>query len=299
MRCGRPWRSRCGQGPYEYRVYTSCSSGAARGATGTRQTVSIDRPCDGDRVDVHVEAIFERQLQASLTVTGQPIVDGGLLALDASWVDPVALGILFTDRPVESLMYPDVFAYYRGRRVTASVHPGYCLERTPTCVFRPWAAGAADRVGIEARITSPDGSGDVQQLRTMISLAGGTEHTVPIRLLPWISEGQFDAATRRATWRAGIGDRADATTLLVGNDDVAWLVIAPPEVQELQLPDLSGLAGVSPPDLTGAGGAVLLFDRDDTDGYDQFRARGEALSFATFNDDVGARSSGGGVVALP
>jgi hypothetical protein len=41
--------------------------------------VSIDRPCDGARVDVHVEAIFEGQLQASLTVTGQPVVDGGLL----------------------------------------------------------------------------------------------------------------------------------------------------------------------------------------------------------------------------
>jgi hypothetical protein len=133
----------------------------------------------------------------------------------------------------------------------------------------------------------------------MVSLAGGTEHTIPIRLLPWISDGQFDAATRRATWRAGSGERPDATTLLVGNDEVAWLLIAPPDIQELQLPDLSGLAGVTAPDLTGAGGAVLLFDRDDTDGYAEFRARGEALSFATFNDDVGARSSGGSVVAVP
>lgn len=280
-----------GLGPYEYRMYTSCSSGAARGGTGPRQAVSIDRPCEGDRVDVYVEAVLGTQIQASLTAIGQPAADGGVLTLDAGWVGTVILEILFTDRPVDARMYPDVHAYYRGRRVTASAHPIYCREPTPTCTFLPWLAPTADRVAIDARFERLEGAGALQQQRTVFALADGAKRTVPIRLLPWVSDGLLDPGTRRVTWRSSTGEPADAAALVLASDEVGWLLVAPPDLQELRVPDLSGIAGVDAPDLATLSGTLLLFEREDTDGYDEFRAAAEPLSWAAFNDDIGARIS--------
>lgn len=166
-----------------------------------------------------------------------------------------------------------------------------CEQATSTCPFRPRIAAFADQIAIDATVLGP---GD-QWHRRVVARSEGTSHTVPVRLLPWITDVAFDPAEARLSWRASAGEPADATMILLSvfaDRQLSWLLFASPGVESRTLPDLTAVLGASAPDFTTVSGiSVSLLEIEDVQDYAQYRARAEPLAWALGAEAIAGRGS--------